>query len=142
MKSSIVKMKTCLMMTLLVVGIPVLAAEMDHSAMDHSEMNRSKMILDKSLTKTPKTQSKGALQKLTIMPTSGKAREGGYDDRYVMESTDVSSILQIRCAQASRGLVMMNNAEWSRCGGKPDGAAQASRSTIDMVANEHVGHNM
>ena len=142
MKSSTVKMKTCLMMAMLVAGVPVLAAEMDHSTMDHSSMSHSSMDHDSSLTVTSKNQGKAELQKLAAIPTSGKAREGGYDDRYVMESTDVSNALQIRCAQASRGLVMMNNAEWSRCGGKPEGAVQASRSVNNKATNEHAGHNM
>lgn len=142
MKSSTVKMKICLMMALLVAGVPVLAAEVDHSKMDHSSMSRSSMLHDSSLAVISKNQGKAELQKLAAMPASGESREGGYDDRYVMESTDVSNVLKIRCAQASRGLVMMNNTEWSRCGGKPEGAVQASRSTIDKLTNEHVGHNM
>ena len=139
MKSSTVKMKTCLMVALLVIGSPVLAAEMDHSKMNHSNM-----IHDRSLTSTSKSQATAELQKLAVIPTSGKAREGGYDDRYVMESTDVADALPVRCAQASRGLVMINNAEWARCGGKPDGAVQASRSTTGkaMTSGEHAGHNM
>ncbi len=139
MKNMTIAMKVCLMTALLVAGAPVLAAEMDHSKMDHS-----KMIHDTSLTATSKIQEKAALQKLAAMPASGKVREGGYDGRYIMESTDVANALSARCAQASRGLVMMNNAEWSRCGGKPDGAVQAAQSAIGKakVTNEHAGHNM
>jgi hypothetical protein len=139
MKSSTVKMKICLMMALLVTGAPVLAEKMDHSTMDHSSMSHSNMIHDSSLTVTLKKQGKAAMQMLSAMPASGKVREGGYDDSYVMESTDVSNALQTRCAQASRGLVMMNNAEWSHCGGKPDGAVQASQSVTgdEKSASEH-----
>ncbi len=134
MKNMTIAMKVCLMTALLVAGAPVLAAGMDHS----------KMIHDTSLKSTSKIQEKAALQKLTTMPASGKVREGGYDGRYIMESTDVANALSARCAQASRGLVMMNNAEWSRCGGKPDGAAQAYQSVTGnaKVTNEHAGHNM
>ncbi len=142
MRNILITLKVCLMTALLVAGAPVLAAEMDHSIMDYSSMSHSNMLHDSSLTITSKKQGKAALQNLSAMPASGKAREGGYDDRYVMESTDVSNALQIRCAQASRGLVMMNNAEWSRCGGKPEGAVQASRSVHDKATNEHAGHNM
>jgi hypothetical protein len=132
------------MMVLLAAGVPVLAADMDHSKMDHSKINHSNMIHDASLASTAKVQGKATLQKLAVIPASGKAREGGYDSRYVMESTDVSNALQAQCAQASRGLVMMDNAKWSRCGGKPDGAVQASRSTADdaKTMNEHAGHKM
>ncbi len=144
MRSITIAVKVCLMMVLLAAGASVLATEMDHSAMDHSKMNRSSMIDGASLANTAEVQGKATLQKLAVMPASGKAREGGYDSRYAMESTDVSNALVAQCAQASRGLVMMNNAEWSRCGGKPDGAVQASRSTTDeaKTMREHAGHNM
>ena len=133
------KLKICLVTGLFIAGSPVLAADMDHTKMDHSSM-----MSDTSLTATSKVREKETLQKLSTMPASGKAREGGYDGRYVMESTDVANPLQRRCAQASRGLVMMSNAEWSRCGGKPDGAAQASQSAAGKArtANDHSGHNM
>jgi hypothetical protein len=139
MKNISVKMKIGTMMALLVIGIPVQAAEMDHSKMNHSQM-----IHDTSLTDAQKAMDKAALQKLATIPASGKAREGGYDRRYAMESTDVANTLSIRCAQASRGLVMMNNVEWSRCGGKPDGAVMTARPMIGeaKVTNEHAGHNM
>ena len=116
------------------------AAEVDRSKMNHSEM-----LHGTSLTTTTKIQKNVRLKNLTALPTSGKAREGGYDGRYVMESTDVANTLSIRCAQASRGLVMMSNAEWARCGGKPDGAAQQFSQPIKSkggVVNEHAGHNM
>jgi len=139
MRSITITVNVCLMMVLLAVGVPVLATDMDHSKMSHSNM-----IHDTSLASTAKVQGKATLQKLAVIPASGKAREGGYDSRYAMESTDVSNALSTQCAQASRGLVMMNNAKWSRCGGKPDGAVQASRSTGDdaKTMNEHAGYKM
>ena len=144
MRSITITVNVCLMMVLLTAGTSVLATEMDHSAMDHSKMNRSNMIDDTSLASTAEVQGKATLQKLAVMPASGKVREGGYDSRYAMESTDASNALAVQCAQASRGLVMMDNAKWSRCGGKPDGAVQASRSTGDdaKTMNEHAGHKM
>ena len=133
------KLKIWLVTGLFIVGSPVLAAEMDLSKMGHSPM-----MSDTSLTATSKIREKETLQKLSAIPASGKAREGGFDGRYVMESKDVSNPLPTRCAQASRGLVMMSNEEWSRCGGKPDGAVQASRSAAGKakVTNDHAGHNM
>ena len=118
----------------------VQAAEMNHDMMDHSKMDHQSMD-----NKVPADNPEAAeLQLLSTMPASGKAREGGYDDQYVMESTDIANALPTQCAQASRGLVMMNNDEWSRCGGKPDGAAQTSRSAVGKAntSNEHAGHNM
>jgi hypothetical protein len=135
-------MKKSIMSLLLAISVSfsVQAAEMNNDMMDHSKMDHQSMG-----NKAPADNPDAAgLQSLPTMPASGKAREGGYDDRYVMESTDVANALPTRCAQASRGLVMMNNAEWSRCGGKPDGAAQASRSVVGKAKtrNEHAGHNM
>lgn len=62
-------------------------------------------------------------QKLEAMPASGKAREAGYDGRYIMDATGATDDMPGRCAQASRGLVMLDNAGWQRCGGKSEGAA-------------------
>ena len=126
--------KRLLVAAMLVVGMPVLAAEMDHSQMSH----------DMSTAVSPKAGEKIVLQKLATVPASGKARESGYDDRYVMESTDAANALQDRCAQASRGLVMLNNDEWSRCGGKPDGAADTPLLLKDNKTSmdEHAGHKM
>ena len=41
-----------------------------------------------------------------------------------MEPTSARYSLATRCAQASRGLIMLDNATWKRCGGKPEGAAR------------------
>lgn len=122
------------------VSFSVQAAEMNHDMMDHSKIDHQSMS-----NKAPAGNPDAAgLRSLSIMPPSGKAREGGYDNRYVMESTDVAIPLPIRCAQASRGLVMISNEEWSRCGGKPDGAAQSSRPDAGKAktTDEHVGHKM
>ena len=151
--------RTLLITAALITGAPALAAEMDHSqhmnmgkAMDKGmnsnmdqNMNHSAMQekMQKSAPKSP-----AGLQKLAQMPASGRAREGGSDGRSVMESIDVTNGQASRCAQASRGLRMLDNAEWSRCGGKPEGAAQgpqsASAGGASMPANmnEHAGHNM
>lgn len=59
--------------------------------------------------------------KLDIVPVSGIAREGGYDNSFMMESTSAGNSLQTRCAQASRGIIMLDNATWEQCGGKPKG---------------------
>lgn len=136
---------------MLVAVTSVQAAEMNHSGMDHSGMDHSKMGSstmqhDMSAMAHEKNQKKTVLQKLSVMPASGKAREGGYDGRHFMESTDASNALPIRCVQASRGLVMINNDEWSRCGGKPDGAAGTTSTTKNTMPENtmkgHAGHKM
>jgi hypothetical protein len=139
MKTKILIMLACLASMLLVIALPVLA-EMDHSTMGH----------DMSATPPTKTvanpQTTSSLLKLQMVPLSGKAREGGFDGRYVMESIDTADVLQVRCAKASRGLMMLDNTEWVRCGGKTVGVPE----TVDSVktsrpADEmkgHAGHNM
>jgi uncharacterized protein involved in copper resistance len=110
---------------------------MDHSKMDHDKMDHSKMAeIPRSETADPQT--------ISVMPPSGTAREGGYDGRYIMEPTSAGGAQKVRCAQASRGLIMLDNAEWTRCGGKPAGAAEALLPAGTRTPREsgHAGHNM
>jgi len=69
--------------------------------------------------KTP--PASGTLSRLPKMPESGAAREAGYDGRYAMEPTTALDDTATRCAKASRGLIMVDNATWAQCGGKPEG---------------------
>lgn len=101
--------------TALSVSALLVAAEMDHSKMDHSKMQMQ----------APPVKP-GGLQKLATLPASGKAREAGFDSSYAMESTSVENDLATRCAHASRGLVMLDNVSWLKCGGKPAGAARGA----------------
>lgn len=135
--------KNLLMTVTLIAGTPVLAAEMDHGQhmsmeqkMDHSAMQGK---MQKSVPKTTPN-----LEMLAHMPSSGHAREGGSDGRSVMESIDVTNSQATRCAQASRGLVMLDNAAWSRCGGKPEGAAHGPQAAgaKGAVMKGHAGHEM
>lgn len=111
----------------------VAAAEMDHSKMGHG-MNGPKVVMQKSV-------KKGQLSRLPEMPTSGRAREAGSDGRYAMEPTSIRTRRSEKCAQATRGLVMLDNAAWKRCGGKPKGAAMGlksqSRKDIDHSKMKH-----
>jgi hypothetical protein len=117
------------------------AAEHDmhgqHDAMQHSEgehhAKSSSMAMEAA-----------DLRRLQAMPSSGKSREAGYDDRYVMESTTVQASTATRCAQASRGLVMVDNATSAECGGKPQGWSKSigDRATTEsaMDHSQHMGH--
>jgi len=138
---NIVTMKIGLMAILLLVALPVLA-EADHSAMGH---DMPAMSPAKAMMQDPSSTG-SALRKLASVPTSGKAREGGFDGHYVMESIDTADDLQVRCAKASRGLMMMDNAEWVRCGGKPEGIPKTAASVkIAQPADAmkgRAGHNM
>lgn len=113
----------------LVAALPLvaMAAEVDHSTMDHSAHKGYK----------PMKINKGRFEVLTTQPKSGKAREAGFDGRYAMESTSVSNPLAMRCAQASRGLLILDNATWARCGGKPNGVAESPGKTQQV---DHSGH--
>ena len=110
------------------------AAEMDHSKMDHSGHNMHGPAIGQ-----PKSGATGKLKNLSTMPPSGRAREAGSDGRYAMESTTVDSSLEVKCAQATRGIIMLDNATWKRCGGKPKGASMG----VDKPAegdHQHMHH--
>jgi hypothetical protein len=119
----------------------VTAVEMDHSQHGAQDM-MEKMEMDHSQYMTPAHQgAMQPLQQLHAMPASGKAREGGYDGRYVMESTGHALSAMERCAQASRGLVMLDNASWTDCGGKPQGAAVSGVVQAPSRSGAHAGHH-
>jgi hypothetical protein len=84
------------------------------------------------------------LPRLQAMPSSGKSREAGFDGRYVMESTTAQASVATRCAQASRGLVMVDNATWAECGGKPQGWSKGigDRASTQpaMDHSQHMSH--
>lgn len=91
------------------------------------------------------------LSKLSTMPPSGTSREAGFDGRYAMESTSAQASTAIQCAQGSRGLLMVDNATWAKCGGKPQGwpkgmgddsagvSADVSKNASTMDHGEHMG---
>jgi hypothetical protein len=41
-----------------------------------------------------------------------------------MAPTSREADLATLCAQATRGLIMLDNATWEKCGGKPEGASK------------------
>lgn len=57
------------------------------------------------------------LSVLKAIPGSGKAREAGYDGVYIMEANSVEDNAKALCAKASRGLIMVDRATRSQCGG-------------------------
>ncbi len=124
MKNLVNKLAMAIVFVVVLPAIAV-AAEMDHSQMDHSKMDHSKMGHGMNGPKMPqpKAVKKGQLNRLSAMPPSGRPREAGYDGRYAMEPTSTRTRLSEKCAQATRGLIMLDNATWRRCGGKPKGAS-------------------
>jgi hypothetical protein len=135
--------KNLLMTVALVAAAPALAAEMDHGMNHNMDQKMDHSAMQGKMQKSALKPSPG-LEKLAQIPTSGRARESGSDGRSVMESIDISNSQATRCAQATRGLVMLDNAAWSRCGGKPEGAAHGPQAAgaKGAVMKGHAGHNM
>lgn len=116
-----------ILMTTLVVNSAggLLAAEMEHGANAGVGSQSKNMSHDGphfGVTRSGGYDAK--LQKLDKIPASGRAREATADDRYIMESTSALNDIATRCAHGSRGLVMVDNATWKECGGKPEGASK------------------
>ena len=111
---------------------------MDHS--QHMNMDNSSMqhASSESIKSLPVKQ--GQLQRLSEMPASGRAREAGSDGRYAMEATTVSDDIQTKCAQATRGLVMVDNATWAQCDGKPKGWSEGPANAAPMDHSQHMMH--
>ena len=124
----------------LLVLSPMSAEEMDHSkhkGMDHGQHN----MTGKKSYKQKKTAAR-KLEKLDIMTKSGIAREAGFDGKYAMETTTARDSLKMRCAKASRGLIMLDNKSWKKCGGKPKGWAKGpgKQKTQSMDHSQHSNH--
>ena len=83
-------------------------------------------------------KNSASLNALAEQPKSGKAREAGYDERYVMEDTSLHQTINRRCALASRGLIMLDKASWSQCNGQ---SAGSTKPTVSKPASDEQ-HNM
>ncbi len=123
------KIFNSLMLAGLFVVAPSGAAEMDHSKMDHSAMQHNMQAM--------KPAAPGKLERLPKLPPSGKAREAGSDGRYAMESTSIDDDTWTQCVKASRGLVMVDNATWAKCGGKPEGWSKGPENAAPMDHSQH-----
>ncbi|MGD8567582.1 MAG: hypothetical protein PVJ39_05820 [Gammaproteobacteria bacterium] len=105
--------------------------EMD--TMHHSDQRTSSMH-DHSTASTP-------LQRLDALPPSGKSREAGFDGSYFMQNTALNQPLEVKCALGSRGLIMLDNDTWTKCGGKPAGWSQGIRAEDpEMDHGQHMNH--
>ena len=123
-------LKMTLITGMMIVSSPIIAAEVDHSRHKTqpivSDTNKHSEHDGPHYGVMPSADSKTQLQKLDRIPPSGRTREARSDGRYNMESTTVKNDLQTMCAHGSRGLVMLDNATWKACGGKPQGAAKGA----------------
>lgn len=102
-------------------------AKQEHH-MNHAVVSGNNMMR-KSLEKS--------MKKLTTLPDSGVSREAGYDNTYIMASTHVNDDLNLKCAQASRGLIMLDNASWNACGGKPNGLGGVKHEKQSLSGHHH-----
>ena len=80
------------------------------------------------------------LQRLQKMPPSGKSREAYFDDTVFMNTLSPEHSLEEQCALASRGLIMLDNASWERCGGKPEGWSKGPAVKQAMDHSQHDKH--
>jgi len=111
---------------------------MDHGSMDHHKMDMSDMHHESKQTKKP-TQAK--LLTLEQIPDSGRSREAGFDGRYNMEPTSMLYDAKTRCANASRGLVMLDNATLAKCETKFQDNPSNS-GTMNTTGKNHEPHMM
>jgi len=151
---NILKQLVILSSALILPVVITYAGEIDHSQhmnmeqsqpmnMDHSQhmnMDHSNMQPAPSDAKNTLPIEQGQLPRRSEMPASGKAREAGSDGRYAMEATSVSDDIQTKCAQATRGLVMVDNATWAQCGGKPKGWSEGPGDAMPMDHSQHMMH--
>lgn len=84
-----------------------------------------------------KPVTKGDLKVLSKVPASGKAREAGFDGRYHMEPTTLPANMKNRCALGSRGIIMLDNETWKRCGGKPRGGSMGPKKSKKATHHHH-----
>lgn len=132
MNSLITKLGIAFIVIVLLPYIAV-AAEVDHSKMDHSKMGHG---MNGPKIPQPKAVKKGSLKSLSTMPSSGRAREAGSDGRYAMEATSTRTRFSEKCAQATRGLIILDNASWKRCGGKPKGVSMGIANKTNQTSGQ------
>lgn len=106
------------------------AAEVEQSHNDHAaaapvSVDHASMTMEAA----------APLPMLAAQPASGKAREAGFDGTELMESTSADASLAVRCAQASRGLIVVERAIWAQCTGTP-----VKQDAPAAKASQHQGH--
>lgn len=78
------------------------------------------------------------LPRLNALPPSGKSREANFDNSYFMHNTALEQPLEVKCALATRGLIMLDNETFQKCGGKPAGWSKGI--TAAQTSNDHSQH--
>ena len=111
------------------------------SSENHAEHDMSEHAHhDMPMTKTSPSSSM-SLERLQQLPASGKSREANYDGTSFMHTTSPEQSLEVRCALATRGLMMLDNESWKKCGGKPIGWSKGITSAqTDSDHSHHMNH--
>jgi len=149
----------------IIVTMPLYAQEMDHSSMHHDQHGASSSELGNHQSMPNENMSSDqhhdhtvthdmtkpvlsslpeatpALPRLNALPPSGKSREANFDNSYFMQSTALEQPLEVKCALASRGLIMLDNDSFQKCGGKPIGWSKgltSAQTTEDH--SQHMNH--
>lgn len=119
----------------------------DHQSISHETMSNDQHHGHEAMHDTTKpglsSMAKTApeLLRLNALPPSGKSREANFDNTYFMQSTALEQPLEVKCALASRGLIMLDNDSFQKCGGKPVGWSKgitAAQKTEDH--SQHMNH--
>lgn len=71
------------------------------------------------------------------MPSAETATSGADVPEGAWSPTGMEITREQRCVLAARGVVMLDNASWAVCGGKPKGVPQ---SAVASPVNTHAGH--
>ncbi|MFV1983883.1 MAG: hypothetical protein ACC657_10130 [Thiohalomonadales bacterium] len=108
----------------LLLATTVFLFVMPTTSFSHSDKNKTKSNNAQKYKRTVKKKQSDTLVILNIMPKSGKAREAGFDGKFIMESTSIQDSDFTLCAKATRGLIMLDNAMLKKCGGRPSGWSQ------------------
>ncbi len=90
-------------------------------ATSFSHTDKTKSNNSQKYKRTVKKKQSDTLVILNAMPKSGRAREAGFDGKFIMESTSIQDSDFTLCAKATRGLIMLDNAMLKKCGGRATG---------------------
>jgi hypothetical protein len=118
------------------------ASQKDHA--DHQPMandqhhNHEAMRSDVQAGSSSGSAAVLDLPRLNALPPSGKSREANFDNTYFMHNTALEQPLEVKCALATRGLIMLDNRTFQKCGGKPAGWSKGI--TAAQTPNDHSQH--
>ncbi len=109
----------------------------DHQSMANQQHHNHEAMHSNVKAGSSFSESAAALDlpRLNSLPPSGKSREANFDNTYFMHNTALEQPLEVKCALASRGLIMLDNDSFQKCGGKPAGWSKGI--TAAQTSNDH-----